>query len=121
MARGRPVDGRQGEHDAVRFLKKQGYRIVARNFACPLGEIDIIALRDGTLIFVEVKARAGTKANPEEAVNPIKQSRIGRIAEYFIRTHKLTHHSCRFDVIAINYSDCGDVHIEHFPDAFEPA
>lgn len=121
MARSRPVDARRGESDAVRYLEQHGYRIVARNFTCPIGELDIVALCDGVLTFVEVKARSGTRADPEEAVNSAKQRKLVLVAEYFMRTHKLAHKPFRFDVVAISYSAAGEASIQHFPDAFEPA
>ena len=121
MARGLPVDGRRGERDAVRYLKQHGYRVLARNFTCPVGEVDVIALREGTLSFIEVKARSGADALPQEAVNSAKQRKIGRVAEYFLRTRRPTCRQFRFDVIAINYLDAGQHRLEHFQDAFEPA
>src|SRR5947207_7857205 len=77
--RPRPRDtlGDRGENVAARYLRNQGYRILTRNFRCPLGEIDIVA-RDGrTLVFCEVKTRTYDKADdpgvgvaPEDQVNP---------------------------------------------------
>ena len=66
--------GRQGEELTCKYLKKHGYRIVKRNYTTPFGEADIIANRDGTYCFVEVKARAGDGfGHPAEAVNEAKQ------------------------------------------------
>jgi putative endonuclease len=93
---------RRGEVLAVFFLKLKGYRIEARNWRCPRGEIDIVALDHETLVFVEVKARTGTGAGlPEEAVTGAKQRRLVQLAQaYLARRHGETP-PCRFDVIAV--------------------
>jgi putative endonuclease len=92
---------RRGEALAVLFLRLKGYRIEARNWRCPLGELDIVAWDSDTLVFVEVKARSGTSAGtPEEAVDARKKARLVQLAEaYLARRHGPTP-PCRFDVIA---------------------
>ena len=72
---------RRGERDAVRFLKKSGYKILARNYTCLIGELDIVASRDGVLSFVEVKTKSGTSQHPEEAVGLSKQRKLANVAE----------------------------------------
>ncbi len=121
MSRDRQTMARRGERDAVRFLKRKGYKILARNFACLIGELDVVALRDQVISFVEVKAKSGTRQNPEEAVDLRKRRKLAQVAEYFVNTRRLNHLPCQFDVVAINYDDEGEPHISHFPDAFEPA
>jgi putative endonuclease len=74
--------GERGENVAAHFLRKSGLKIIARNFKCPLGEIDIIG-RDGkTLVFVEVKTRAYDDPTPEEQVNEFKIHQITKAAKY---------------------------------------
>ncbi|MEE8424042.1 MAG: YraN family protein, partial [Thermodesulfobacteriota bacterium] len=69
--------GAMGEELASKFLKKQGYKIVEKNFRTSLGEIDIIALDKGTITFVEVKTRKSTAFGyPQEAVGLKKQKKI---------------------------------------------
>ncbi|MCH8243716.1 MAG: YraN family protein [Planctomycetes bacterium] len=119
MSQPRQQIARRAERDAVRFLKKSGYRILARNFACPLGELDVVALGDEVLHFVEVKAKSGTGQYPEEAVDLHKRRKLAQLADYFVSVKRLTHLPCQFDIVAINYDPQGKAHIRHFPDAFE--
>ena len=84
--------GKKAEDYASRFLLQNGYKIIDRNFRSRFGEIDIIALKDDVLVFVEVKARWSTKFGlPEEAVTPQKLWKIGRTGEYYsLSTSKST-------------------------------
>ena len=110
--------GSEYEEIAADFLKDKGYDILERNYRCPVGEIDIIASRSGTIIFVEVKYRVNkSKGYPAEAVSVSKQKVISRVAEYYLTAiiHK-TDVSCRFDVISIL-----DGNIEHIENAFDYA
>ena len=73
--------GDRGENYCAKYLKKQGYRILCRNYRKPCGEIDIIAEKNGTLCFVEVKTRHnGSLTRPYEAVDLRKQQRLIRAA-----------------------------------------
>ncbi len=110
---------RRGERDAARFLKEHGHKILASNYACPIGELDLIALCDGVLIFVEVKAKSGLNQCPEEAVDFRKRRKLSRVADYFINAGRLDHLPCQFDVVAVNYDPEGQAHVSHFPDAFD--
>lgn len=93
---------RRGESLAALLLRIKGYRIVARNWRCSLGEIDIVAWHGETLVFVEVKARRGrTSGAPEEAVTAGKQARLVRLAHAYLQASHRVSPPCRFDVIAI--------------------
>jgi putative endonuclease len=93
---------RKGEALAALVLRLKGYRIEARNWRCPLGEIDIVAWDGDTLVFVEVKARTGSTAGaPEDAVDPRKQARIVQLAQAFLARRRGTTPPCRFDVVAV--------------------
>ena len=84
-------------------LERRGYRILQRNFRCKMGEIDIIALHKGYLVFIEVKYRKNAKAgSAAEAVTYKKQQIISRVADYYIRGHCSKIPSCRFDVVAVD-------------------
>lgn len=113
--------GPRGEAIAAGFLTDRGFRIVARNYRCPLGEIDIVAADGDTLVFVEVKSRRSAEAaEPEISVHYDKRRRITRAARYFV-SHKSVHDQpLRFDVVAIVLPDHGQPEIEHFEDAFGP-
>lgn len=95
-------DGVNFEEKATEFLKKQGYKIIEKNFKCKLGEIDIIAANGGYLCFVEVKYRSSTKfGRPSEAVDYFKQQKLIRAAQYYIKMKRLNDCNCRFDVVEI--------------------
>lgn len=95
--------GKAGEDRAAQYLSKQGYKILERNFRAPYGEIDLIALHRGELVFVEVKTRnSDAYGAPELAVTPRKQQRMIKAALGYIKYKKLHQMPCRFDVVAIN-------------------
>jgi putative endonuclease len=99
----RQLLGQSGEREAVRVLKKNGCRIIERNYRNPFGEIDIIALDRGTIVFIEVKTRNETGLkNPKEAVTIQKQKRMIKTAEAWMKKNlKKADAKARFDVIAI--------------------
>ena len=110
--------GFQGERAAARYLKRQGYRVVTRNFRAAGAEIDLIALDGPTLVFVEVKSRTALSAGrPEEAVDLHKQYRLRRAAEIFSARHHARGRPTRFDVVAISGRGT-NVQFELFKDAF---
>ncbi|MBM4286027.1 MAG: YraN family protein [Deltaproteobacteria bacterium] len=98
--------GAAGEELAEKELRRQGYRILERNFTSPLGEVDLIARHRGTLVFVEVKTRKQSRYGaPQEAVSPAKQARLRRLADYYLRAKGLKDQAVRFDVVAITFQD----------------
>jgi putative endonuclease len=122
--RGRAGDplGRRGEREAEKFLKRLGYRIIARSQRSRLGEIDLVAVDGRTIVFVEVKTRRSDQAgHPAEAVGPAKQQQLTRVALGYLRRHDLLEYAARFDVVAITWSaDSRRPTIEHIKNAFEP-
>ena len=109
--------GRQAEDLAARFLEKKKLRIIARNYRCRGGEIDLVC-RDGkVLVFVEVRLRQNTAFGGAAAsVTAIKQRRIILAAQHFLMTNALTNDDCRFDCILMNGTSGND--IEWLRDAF---
>ena len=94
--------GRQGEEEAAKLLRRKGYRILARNYRCRHGEIDIVAFESGEIVFVEVKSRfTDGKGSALEAVTLAKQRKIARVAEQFLVERNLDDRPCRFDVVAV--------------------
>ena len=95
--------GKLGEEKAVRYLKNNGYRILARNFRNKLGEIDIVASDRDVICFVEVRTRrgAGKEAEALASVNGLKQCRLSRLAASFLKKHDLTGAKARFDVLTV--------------------
>ena len=93
------LGGHRGETLAAWFLRLKLYRIVQRRCKTPVGEIDLIAERFGTTVFVEVKARSAA-AREIEALEAVNQSRIVRAAQYWLARHPgKAQTNCRFDVI----------------------
>ena len=94
--------GKEGEEIAIRFLKKNGYKIIERNYVCKVGEMDIIAREKDTLVFIEVKTRTSTAFGPPQlAVNSTKQMQLSKVALYFLKEKCLEDIKARFDVVAI--------------------
>jgi putative endonuclease len=111
--------GDRGENVAARHLRNSGYRIIVRNFQCPLGEIDIIA-RDGkTLVFVEVKTRTMDDPTPEDQVNEAKQHQITKTAKLYLTRYGFPQPPARFDVIAVVWPNGRDAQVRHTQNAFE--
>jgi len=111
--------GKKGEELALRFLKKRGYQIIERNYACKMGEMDIIAKEKDTLAFVEVKTRTSTTFGPPQlAVNPTKQKQLSKVALYFLKEKGIEEMKARFDVVAILLGPKG-AEIELIKDAFD--
>lgn len=97
--------GKKGEELAVSQLKAMKYRILERNYRCPLGEMDIIAREKSCLVFVEVKTRA-TKdfGGPAAAVHERKQRQLSRVALLYLNQKKIRDIPARFDVVAVDLS-----------------
>lgn len=96
------VVGNKGEIMAQNYLKSLGYKIIATNFSCKMGEIDIIAQDKKTLVFVEVKTKTSSQLGfPREMVNLHKQNKIRQVAQYYLLKNKLTNCDCRCDVVEI--------------------
>jgi putative endonuclease len=85
------------------FLRRQGLAIVERNHRCRSGEIDIVALHGGVLVFVEVRYRASSRfGSPAATVNAAKQRRLFAASRHFLATHpEHAHRRCRFDVVSV--------------------
>lgn len=95
--------GSKYEQAAGEFLINKGYRIIAYNYRCKLGEIDIIALDGDELVFVEVKYRASSRyGSPMEAVDYRKQNKIYMVANYYLMEQHISKYTkVRFDVVGI--------------------
>lgn len=113
--------GHAGEAAALEHLRKQGFKILARDWRSPLGQIDIVAEEGDTLVLVEVKARRGTGFGlPQEAVDGRKQRKLRVLLEtYRAQTHRRSQ-PCRIDVVALLIGpDLSVSRIEHIKDAVQ--
>ncbi|MGQ3686361.1 MAG: YraN family protein [Candidatus Loosdrechtia sp.] len=101
--------GAKGEHLAVKFLRKNGFKILQRNYACRCGEIDIICYDRGAIVFVEVKTRhSDTYGPPELSVTEAKKRQIIKVAKYYVAKKKVHDIDLRFDVVSILYPPHGE-------------
>ena len=107
----RIASGRHGEDQAAVLLTNKGYTILERNYRSGRwGEIDLVCLDRGDLVFVEVKARKSVNfGQPVEAVSWGKRQRLMHAAQQYKLTHPKTPESMRFDVVAVTLSDLGSV------------
>ncbi|MSR77079.1 MAG: YraN family protein [Candidatus Omnitrophica bacterium] len=120
--------GDRGEAAACSYLKKQGYKILEKNYRCTIGEIDLIVQKDGRIIFVEIKTRSNDHfGRPEESVHAAKQKKLIRLAQWYLKTHpSFASQPAGFDVIAVSGSldaglssvGRGAPEIRHIPQAF---
>lgn len=108
--------GSKGEQLAADYLLSNGYQILFQNYYLHWGELDIIAIKETTLVFVEVKTRIGfMKGKPYEAITATKMRHLMRSAQYFVRKNNYSNYKCRIDVIAIIFSDNFEViEMNHF-------
>lgn len=113
--------GTRSERAAARYLQKLGYRVLARNFTCDLGELDLIALDGACVVFVEVRSsESEDTARPAASVDAQKQQRLTRLALYYLQKKKLLNHAARFDVLAVSWpAGAKEPTMVHYPNAFE--
>jgi putative endonuclease len=106
--------GQQGEQLAAKFLTDAGLSVLARNWRCPLGEIDIVALDGRTLVVCEVKTRSGVRfGTPLEAITWQKARRLRGLAIAWVRAQGLVFDQIRIDVIGVLRATSGEFSIEH--------
>jgi putative endonuclease len=111
--------GKRGEMAAADHLRKNGYKILEQNYRCEIGEIDIIAKKEGRLLFIEVKTRKSDHFGvPEESVHTIKQQKIFRTAEWYLKQNKAEDKPVGFEVVAVDWYEDRDPGIRCIPNAF---
>ena len=113
--------GRLGEQLAAEYLQGRGYEVIERNVRRREGEIDLVAVRDGTLVFVEVKLRTpGPMGGAVEAVTSTKRRRLRELAGAYAAEHPELPSDLRIDVVAIDLTPDGDVGaVQHLESAIE--
>jgi len=121
MSAAKQAFGELGERIAERWLRRTGWRVLQRRFRSGHRDIDLVVEREGTIAFVEVKARRGDRfGQPVEAVNWRKQKELTKSAQVWIDRHGRPEESYRFDVIGVLME--GDrVRVRHVADAFKVA
>ncbi|WEK56209.1 MAG: YraN family protein [Candidatus Cohnella colombiensis] len=112
--------GRQGEAVASEYLSKHGFRILERNWRCRHGEIDLICEVDETLVFVEVRSRTNPSkfGTAIEAVTPRKCRQVRETASFYMKHHRQSERSIRFDVVAVTFLTGLEPELLHISNAF---
>ena len=111
--------GRRGEAAVERVYLSRGYRIVARNWRCRIGELDLVVARGSTVVICEVKTRRGARfGGGFEAVDARKRQKLRALAETFSLHHPVGGSSIRFDVASVRLRSDGSAAVEIFDDAF---
>ncbi len=110
MTEKRKALGNRGEWLAAQKLESIGYHIHERNWRCSIGELDIVAEKNGVLVFVEVRTRHGDKfGTPEESIDQRKQTKLQQVSETYLEEHGLEDREWRIDVVAIDIGKNNEV------------
>lgn len=111
--------GGAGERLAAGWLEARGYQVLARNWRCPYGELDVIAEEQGELVFVEVKTRRGdTHGAPEEAITASKRAHLIAAAQTYLMEQRRETQPYRIDVIAVQLDGQGHLtDVRHYRSA----
>jgi putative endonuclease len=113
----RIATGRAGENAALRVYERRGFRLVARNWRCSIGELDLVLRKGASLVVCEVKTRSGTAfGGGYESVTWTKRRRLRQLAEAFVHQRGLNESEVRFDVASVWLG--GAARVEIFEDAF---
>lgn len=111
--------GERGEALAWNFLRKRGYSILERNYRTRFGEMDVVARKDGVLIFLEVKTRRDHRFGlPSEAVDWKKRRRLTRVAYTYLQSRGLEDNAARFDILSVTWDGSREPQFSLLEDAF---
>lgn len=112
--------GQLAEQQAAEFLSQQGLELLARNYHCRSGEIDLIMQVHNSLVFVEVRFRRhGNFGGAAASVDRRKQQRLLSAAQHYLQRHNAFNRPCRFDVVAMMPGQDGEMKFEWIKNAFE--
>ena len=111
--------GKRGEALAWNFLKREGYTLLEKNFRTRFGEVDVIAEKKGTVVFLEIKTRTNDRFGlPAEAVDRRKREKLSRAAEAFLQARRLENRPARFDILSILWDGRSGPRFSLIEDAF---
>lgn len=116
------ISGQRAEQMALEHLESQGLTLIARNFRCRWGEIDLVMRGQETLVFVEVRSRKSSRfASPLESIDHRKRRKLVRAAGYFLARYRVfRQHATRFDVVAVEGPLPDGYRLQWVRDAFRP-
>lgn len=113
--------GAAGEKAAEKFLKRAGVKILKRNYSCTAGEIDLIGLVGGVIVFFEVKTRrSAAAADPEENIHIHKQRQMQRVARFWLAKMKQPEAAYRFDAVSVVWPEGEEPEVRWIVEAFVP-
>ena len=119
MTRERLDLGKLGEELALKKVKRLGYRCIARNYRCALGEIDLIAKDGDCLVFIEIKTRRGRSLGSiKEVIDTRKKRQLSKVALAYMKSNNYCDVKSRFDVVAISLNQDKE-QIEVIQNAFD--
>ncbi|MBN2559971.1 MAG: YraN family protein [Phycisphaerae bacterium] len=122
MSFGRRNLGKAGEKAARKHLRRHGYSILAGNYVCPAGELDLVCYQDGCIVFVEVKTRGDdTSTDPEGNITCAKRRQLERVARAWLANHREPDCAYRFDAVSVVLPVGGEPRVRHIVDAFVPS
>lgn len=111
-----------GEEIAAKELTARGYAVLARRYRTRQGEIDIVCEHEGTLVFVEVRARASAEfGRAAESVTDAKKRKVSAMAADYLARNEIANRPCRFDVVAVDDAMGPSPEVTVFPNAFDAA
>lgn len=115
----RPGTGRTGEAATETLYVRRGFRVVARNWRCRIGELDLVVQRGGLLVICEVKTRRGTRLGAGfDAVDARKRRKLRAVGEVFLQRTRVRPVAVRFDVASVRLRLDGSAVVDVFEDAF---
>ena len=119
MTQARRVLGASGEARAASWYEEHGYRVLARNWRCRDGELDLVVALGRTVVFCEVKTRTSTQFGlPEEAITIAKRRRLRKLALEYLQREGRRARTLRFDVISVALADGRVGELRHLVNAF---
>jgi putative endonuclease len=104
----RQLRGKRGEDVARDYLLRQGYTLLAQNWRCSLGELDLVMQQGETVVIVEVRTRQAGSDAAFASIDARKQTKLGRLAQAFVSAHGLEALACRVDVVAVTFDATGE-------------
>ncbi len=118
MSSTRKLLGNRGEEIAAEYLQERGYTLVDRRWRCRYGEIDLIARKGDTLVFVEVRSRRGSVDDAAQSVGPLKQNRLQLLATEYLAGMEAPQNA-RIDVVCVAWKTGAPPEVEHIEGAVE--
>ncbi|MBK5536992.1 YraN family protein [Pseudomonas sp. TH05] len=121
LQRSRQQSGRDAESYALRHLQQQGLRLLAQNWLCKRGELDLVMLDGDTVVFVEVRYRQHTQwGGALGSIDARKRQKLILAAQFFLQSEpRWSNHPCRFDVVAIDSAPGAEPELNWLRNAFD--